>query len=227
MTEDLVPVGRGGQCRRSDAEDVDRGGVGDGRQEISARDASPAKGFVDHHRSPRKRSAVPRTRVGNPVFDHLGPGPPVVPHQRVEVRDMHDRDPALLGERVPAGHRLQWRIVFDEHRGHIDPCPQTAPQAKQVDLLGPLQNDHVELLLREFPGRDGAGGRRPCVGGRQTTAVGSSVRCQGNEHLVAAVDERRRPGAVDMPHEHFHATTRVRVSTAARTSRGPTERRHG
>ena len=145
--------------------------------------------------------------------------------------DVRDRDVVAVGEGVPGvRHRPvtgfeAGRVVLEEDRGQVPPGLAAQPLADQLEVAHPLQDDDVDVLGAQLLGRHLAGRRRPVPGAGPAETVRTAIRDHGQQVLVGALDERRRPGPVHVPEKYLHALTNF--STAATTSAAPTEVRHG
>ena len=123
-----------------------------------------------------------------PCSTTVGAGAARVPHQGVEVGDVHQREVVPVGHRVPAAGRRPARAR----------CARGTPPARpgrgcgrsqrlgQLELLGPLQHDHVDSARRPAararprPRRPASprprAGRRPTARARAASGAGSGAR---------------------------------------------------
>ncbi len=162
-----------GQALGPDAVHVEPDGVGEPREQVGTGDAVPPDGFVDDDGRALELAGVAVPGVEDPVLDDVDRGLAAVPHERVEMGDVDDRDVVTLRERVARGRGVApRRVVLDEHGREIDTGPPARPVLDEVDLLRALQDDDVdlvggrgEILRRTLHGGVGPGpcGRTPAA----------------------------------------------------------------
>jgi hypothetical protein len=125
------------------------------------------------------------------------------------VRDVHEqevRQIRAVGHRVPAarGRSAPRGVVLEEHGRQVAPGASAEPAFGELDLLGSLQDDHVDVGVGQFLGRHLDRGRRPVPGRGTTAAPRAALGQRGEQVTVRALDECRGPGAVDVPDEDVH-----------------------
>ena len=124
------------------------------------------------------------------------------------MRDVHDRDAALIGQWMPAAGRAVARgVVLDIDRRQVAPGTAAEPLLDEGELYRALQDNEIERFIAQVLGRQRPDRVRPGVGRRQAYAVRTSIRYDRHHDLVQAVDERCGPTAVHMPHKDLHART--------------------
>ena len=167
---------------RAHPEDVERDGTGEPGQQVGAGHPAPPDRLVDAHGGGRELAGVAVPGVDDAVLDDRGGGGARIPHEVVEVRDVHEQQVVAVGHRVPAaGRRPAARgVVLEEDGRHVAPGTAAQPALGEVDLLGPLQDHDVDVgvgqLLGEVStaeaGQFQAAGRPPPHGPR-SGSVGS------------------------------------------------------
>src|SRR5690606_22498199 len=153
-----------------------------------------------------------------------------VPHERVEVGDVDDRNVVAVGEGVAGAHGVAVRgVVLDVDGGHVPARAQAGPLLEERDLVGPLEDDDVAALLPQLGGAELAGVRGPVPRARPAQAVGPAVGEHRDEVLVGTGDEGGQPGPVDVPDGDLHAMTSwgTRDATASTTCSGRMPVRQG
>src|SRR5690606_22909985 len=106
--------------------------------------------------------------------DHRDRGAPVVPEQRVEVGDVHDRDVVAVGQRVPGvRHVAAGRVVLHVDRGQVAADAAAQQAFGQVQFVRALREDEVYVgVAQPLPGHL-HGVVRPRPGGGAAPAVGT------------------------------------------------------
>ena len=106
---------------RAHPEDVERYGSGEPRQQVRAGHPAPPDRLVDAHGRRPELAGVAVPGVDDAVLDDGRRGGPAVPHQVVEVRDVHEQQVVAVGHRVPAarGRPAARGVVLEEHRRHV------------------------------------------------------------------------------------------------------------
>ena len=109
---------------------------------------------------------------------------------------------------MPAAHRGPGRrVVLQVHGREILAGRPPQPGARQGQLAGTLGYQHIDLLAAELLRRDLDDVGRPVPGPGAAETERSPVRQHRDQVLVAALDERGRPGPVQMPDEDPHRAT--------------------
>jgi hypothetical protein len=201
-------------------------------EQVRAGHPRAAAGLVDDDGGPRQLPGVAPPRVHDPVLDDPRGRGAGVPEERVEVRDVHEREVGpVRGGVAHLGDPALRRVVLDVDRGDVAAgAPAAEPVLGEVlELVRALEDDDVEVLLADLLGRELPHPVGPGVGLRAPAAVRAAVGQDGHHVVVVAVHEGRRPGPVDVPEQDPHAATSsgARRSTAARTSSVATSPRHG
>jgi hypothetical protein len=126
------------------AEQVHRNRLGELRDQVRAdRPAAPQR-VVDDDGRPPKVPGVPVPRIGDPVLDDAGRGATAVPDHPVEVRDVGDRDPVLVGQRMTAERDVAaGGVVFEVDRRQLEARPPTRPLLDEVELVRTLQDNEI------------------------------------------------------------------------------------
>ena len=214
------------------AEHVERRGRGEPRQQVGAGHPAAAHGLVDARPRPRRarrssggpgRRCRARRRRG---------GRARVPHQVVEVRDVHEQRgrrgrPGGAGWSPRAAAR---GVVLEEHRGHVAAGTPAQPP------LGERRSPRAAAGRRRRPLRPAAPRARPRPrtrasptppGGRRPTG---RAREASDQVAVGALDEGRGPGAVDVPDDDVHEAgsagrSPIRTGSAGHGQRSRPERR--
>jgi len=87
------------------------------------------------------------------VLDHSDRATPVVPHQLVEVGDMHQWDVGAVGQRMLRKRCVfAWGAVFDVHGGNIDAGSTAQPLPNQLQLIRALQHHDIDLFVHQIGG---------------------------------------------------------------------------
>ena len=111
------------------------------------------------------------------MFDHRGRSGPGVPEQVVEVGHMDQPQVGPVGHRMPGDrHVAPRRVVLEVDGGNVDSGAAAEQLPGQFRLVGPLQDDDVDLFVAQPVGGnlDGRGG--PVPGAGPAAAVGATVR---------------------------------------------------
>jgi len=152
VVEGAQPVGRqpgvGGQRRRADAERVDRRRGREPADQVGAGDAAAADRFVDGDGDVRQLPGEPVARVDDAMLDDPGGGAAGVPEQAVEMGHVDDRQARLVGDGMAAvRHVALGRVVPQEQRGDVAPRTPAEPSFGEIQLVGPLEHDHVDVEI--------------------------------------------------------------------------------
>jgi hypothetical protein len=179
------------------------------------------------------------------VLDDEGGCVAVVPGEPVEVRDVHDRDVAAVGERVPGRHGGGLRrVVLEEDRGQFRPEAPSEQALGELEFLEALQHDEVDGFITKGVRGDFDRGGRP-VTASPSEAPRTALRTGGEQIFMSAPHEGIGPATVYVPEQDPHAGTpsasvagssladgpregvRRIASTASMTFRGSISARHG
>src|SRR5690348_4199025 len=91
-------------------------------------------------------------------------------------------------------------VVFDVHGGYaVPPGRPAAPLLEERELVRSLQDDDVDLRLRQLCRAHLTDRGGPWIGLGAATPVRPAVRQHRDEIVVVALDERRHPCGMDMP----------------------------
>ena len=204
------------------AVDVHRQAAGHAEHDVAAGDPPPAHRLVDADGQRRVLARVPRAGVGDAVLDHRRRVVAAVPGHRVEggdVRDEHVAKPRVAQHRVLAAHGvLGGCVVLEVDDRQVGADATAGPPLDEVDLVGALQHDDVDLLVAELVGRHLPGAAGPVPRAGAAAAVGAAVGQHRQEVVVRPLEEGVEVGAVHVPDEHLHdapPAARVWVSCAA------------
>src|ERR671923_512505 len=239
-TSELVPefgrrdVALARELLGSHAENIELDAPVERRDHVGPGHPSAPHRLVDDDGAVRELARVPVARVDDPVLDDPDGRRPRVPEERIEVRDVHEDEISAVGGRMPhVGDAALGQRVLEVHgrdvaAGH----PSAEPLADEIEeLMGSLEDDDVDLGVGRLLLCDLDCRRWPVEGLRAAEPVRAAVREHRQQVLVRALDERVRIRAVDVPEEDPHSAAASRTgascSSAATTSRGVTEARHG
>ena len=138
-----------------------------------------------------------------------------VPQQRVEVRDVHERQVVAVGHRMPGVRDPALRrVVLDVDRRELGGRSQRAASSRSRGRCSTTTSNGSSRSAAGVTSADGPASRRSAPGrGRPARDPGSDR----HEVVVAALDERGRPGAVHVPEQDPHAATAC-GGQAARTA---------
>src|SRR5690606_9660353 len=127
-----------GDALGAHAEHVEGRGVGERGQQVGAGGAAAPDRLVDHDGGPGQFAGPPGAGVDDAVFDDGGGGAAGVPHQPVEVGDVHEGGAGHVGGRVPGvGHVAVRGVVLQPDHGRA----AAQPGVHQGEFVGALQDD--------------------------------------------------------------------------------------
>jgi hypothetical protein len=125
------------------------------------------------------------------MLDHGDRGASVVPEQRVEMRDVHDRDVAPAGHRMRrVGHLSLGGVVLEIDGGHIRARVAAEPVGGELDLVRPLEHDQIDGFVTQRRCRDLDSGLGP--GPRRCPAQAVRVTVRREPASVVSNDRHKR-----------------------------------
>src|SRR5690606_30815325 len=200
-------------------------------EQVGSGDPAAAQRVVDDHAGAGHVGGVAVAGVDDAVLDDRDGGPPAVPEQPVEVGDVHDGDVGAVVQEVAAvgddilgeadvGGGPAGGVVLDVDGGHVASRPPPEPLLGEPQLVGPLQDDDVDVLVTQPLGGDLDRAVGPVEGVGPPPPVRAAAGGDGDERGLRPVDERRRPRAVTVPHQHSHragTSSSATISTASAT----------
>ena len=201
-------LGHRAQLVAGHAVDVHRQAAGHAEHDVAAGDPPPAHRLVDAHGQRRVLAGVARAGVGDAVLDHRRRVVAAVPGHGVEggdVRDEHVVQARVAQHRVLAADGvLGGRVVLEVDHGQVGADPAAGPPLDEVELVGTLQHDDVDLLVAQLLWRHLLGAVGPVPGAGATPSVGAAVGQHRQQVVVRPLEEGGEVGAVHVPDEDLH-----------------------